>query len=55
VDDAGGGGHGAEVLEGLLAPLEELVALVVALELLLRVDGEGVLGVPKASTCTSGR
>src|SRR5690606_8672335 len=44
VDDAGGGGDAAEVREGLLAPLEELVALAVALELPLGVDGEGDAG-----------
>ena len=42
VDDPGGGGHDAEVLEGLRAPLQELVALPVALELDLRVAGERV-------------
>lgn len=44
VDDAGGRGDDAEVGERLLAPLEEAVALVVALELLLSVDGEGDAG-----------
>ena len=40
VHDAGGWRDDAEVVERLLAPLEELVALVVALELLLRVHGQ---------------
>jgi hypothetical protein len=44
VDDAGGGRDDGEVGQGLLAPLEELVALVVALELLLGVDGQRGLG-----------
>ena len=38
VDDAGRRRHDAEVVEGALAPLQELVALVVALELALAVD-----------------
>ncbi len=41
VDDAGGGRDDAEVVEGLLAPFEELVAFVVAFEFALGVDGEG--------------
>ena len=41
--DARGRRHRAEVRERLLAPLEELIALVVAFELLLRVDREGGL------------
>ena len=51
VADAGAGRHDAEVLERLLAPLEERVALAVALELELGVAGEGV-AVPNASTWT---
>ena len=51
MDDAGGGGDDAEVVEGLLAPLEELVALAVALELLLGVDGQRGAEA-KASTWT---
>ena len=41
--DAGRRRHDAEVVEGLLAPLQERVALAVALELPLGVDGEGAL------------
>jgi hypothetical protein len=41
VDDAGGGRHHGEVVEGLLAPLQELVALAVALELALGVELQG--------------
>ncbi len=44
MDDAGRGRHAGEVVERLLAPLEELIALVVALELLIGVDGEGLRG-----------
>ncbi|CAB4872705.1 unannotated protein [freshwater metagenome] len=44
VDDAGVRRNDLEGLEGLLAPLEELVALAVALELALGVDREGVGG-----------
>ena len=43
VADAGRRRHDAEVVEGLLAPLEERVALAVALEVALGVDGEGAL------------
>ena len=39
--DPGRRRHDAEVVERLLAPLEERVALAVALELALGVDGEG--------------
>ena len=39
--DAGGRRHDAEVVERLLAPLQELVALAVALELALGVVEEG--------------
>ena len=42
MDDAGVRGHHAEVVERLLAPLEELVPLAVALELQVAVDREGV-------------
>ena len=38
VNDAGGGGDNPEVVECGLAPLQEFVALVVALELQLAVD-----------------
>ncbi len=41
VADPGRRRHDAEVVEGLLPPLEERVALAVALELALGVDGEG--------------
>ncbi len=41
VADAGRGRHHAEVVEGLLSPAQELVALLVALELALGVDLEG--------------
>jgi len=44
VDDADGGRDDAEGLEGLHAPLEELVALGVAAELLAEVLEEGVGG-----------
>ena len=40
MDDAGGGRDDREVIEGLLAPLQELVALAVPLELPLRVELE---------------
>ena len=42
--DPRAGGHHAEVIQGLLAPLEEGVALAVALVLLVHVVEEGVLG-----------
>ena len=42
VDDADAGRHDLEGLEGLHAPLQELVALAVAQELDLEVRGEGV-------------
>ena len=45
--DAGGGRDDAEVVEGLLAPLEELVALAVALELHVDVVVHGI-GLPKS-------
>jgi hypothetical protein len=51
VHDAGGRRHDAEVVERLLAPLEELVALAVALELDLGVD-RSASGEPNSSTCT---
>jgi hypothetical protein len=51
VHDAGRRRHHAEVLERLGAPLEELVALAVALELELRVEAEG-LRRAEESTCT---
>jgi hypothetical protein len=41
VADAGAGRHDAEVLEGLLAPFQEAVALAVALVFLLDIMGEG--------------
>jgi len=44
VDDAKAGRHDAEGIEGLHAPLHELVALAVALELELHVEIEGVPG-----------
>jgi hypothetical protein len=42
VDDAGVRRDGLEALEGALPPAEERVALLIALELLLRVDAERV-------------
>ena len=42
MDDAGARRHDAEVVEGLLAPAQELVALAVALEFDLDVPREGV-------------
>ena len=42
VDDPGAGRHDPEALERALAPAQERVALVVALELALDVDAEGV-------------
>ena len=42
MDDPGGGWDHPEVGEGGLTPLEELVTLLVALELLARVDRQGV-------------
>ena len=47
MDDAGVRRHDLEVLERLLAPPEELVALAVALELELGVDREGVGGAER--------
>ncbi len=44
VDDADAGRDEAEGLEGLLAPLEELVALAVALEFHLHVELERLRG-----------
>jgi hypothetical protein len=44
VDDAGAGGHRAEVAEGLLRPAQEHVALPVALVLALDVLREGLTG-----------
>ena len=41
VDDAGAGRDDAEVLEGLLRPAQQRVALAVALVLALDVEGEG--------------
>ena len=41
VADAGCGRNDAEVVEGVLAPLEERVALAVALEVALGVYGKG--------------
>ena len=41
VADAGAGRHDAEIAEGLLAPFQELVALLVALVFELDVAGEG--------------
>ena len=42
VDNAGHGRDDAEVVEGLLAPLEELIALAVALEFDLGVAPQGI-------------
>ena len=42
VDDADAGGNDAEGLEGLLAPLEDLVAFAVPFELVLHVEHEGL-------------
>ncbi len=44
VDDAGGGWHNAEIVKGVLGPVEEFVALAVALELELGVDPQGLIG-----------
>ena len=44
VDDPGVGRHDREAVEGVLAPAQERVALVVALELALGVEAEGVVG-----------
>ena len=44
VADAGSGRHHAEVVEGALAPFQEIVALAVALILVLHVVGEGLRG-----------
>ena len=38
------GGHDAQAVELALSPAQQLVALAVALELALRVDGEGDVG-----------
>ncbi|GIX48792.1 MAG: hypothetical protein KatS3mg131_3003 [Candidatus Tectimicrobiota bacterium] len=51
VHDARGRGHHPEVGEGLLAPLQELVALAVALELRSALKANAS-PVPKRSTCT---
>ena len=50
--DAGGGRHHPEVVEGLLSPAQERVALAVSLVVALLVDLEGALALPKASTWT---
>ena len=50
--DAGAGRHDAEVVERVLAPAQERVALAVALELELDVLLEGAWAVPNWSTCT---
>ena len=42
MDDPGVGRHDREVVERALAPAQERVALLVALELALGVDAEGV-------------
>ena len=52
VHDADAGRHDAEGLERLLAPLEELVALAVALEFELEVAAAAHRREPKKSTCT---
>ena len=44
MDDPGVGGHHREVLECPLAPAQEQVALLVALELALGVEAEGIAG-----------
>ena len=50
--DAGAGRHDAEVLERALAPLEEVVALAVALVFELDVLARASLGAPNSSTMT---
>jgi hypothetical protein len=52
VADAGAGRHDAEVVEGALAPAQELVALAVALEFELDVCLEAPWGCRSSSTCT---
>ena len=52
VADAGVGRHDPEVVEGALAPPEELVALLVALELAARRCDANASGVPNRSTIT---
>jgi hypothetical protein len=52
VHDAGAGGTTRKLRERLLAPLEELVALAVALELELRRCGSSASALANASTCT---
>ena len=52
VDDAGGRRHDPEIVEGLLPPVQELVALAVALELQLGVAAAAHPGMAKKSTCT---
>src|SRR4029077_2741167 len=44
MDDAGSGGHGAEVAERLLGPAEKGIALAIALVFEQDVDAEGILG-----------
>ena len=50
--DADAGRHDVERLERLLAPLQELVALAVALELEVEIQSAAPAGEPKKSTCT---
>ena len=52
VDDADAGRHDLEGVERLLAPLEELVALAVALEFEVEVLLQARRAVPAKSTCT---
>ena len=52
MDDARVRRDDPEVVEGLLAPAEEGVALAVALELELRVALKMAICEPKSSTCT---
>ena len=52
MDDPGVGRHHAEVVEGLLAPAQKQVALLVAFEFQLGVFGERRPVLPNESTCT---
>ena len=51
MDDARGRRHDPEIIEGFLPPVQELVALAVALEFQLGVARQRI-GEAKKSTCT---
>ena len=55
VADAGAGRHDAEVVEGLLAPLQEVVALAVALDIRARRCGRTPVACRTRRRSPSGR